>query len=245
MHPPSGMCEISPGSAFRRGIPLYWDADRELHPCGDSTVEPIVRRAQLTLTRRVTLVDDPQLRKALKKKVLAAYTADPEARIIDELGLHHGASRVDVAVVNGQLHGYEIKSDQDRLVRLRTQIPVYNSVLDRVTLIVGQRHAAKAPRLVPPWWGVKAAEYGPRGGVRFTTIRASKPNPHVNPLSIARLLWRDEALILLEQLGQARGSSGKARLDLYLHLSEVAPLHRLRAHVRESLKKRTTWRFGQ
>lgn len=187
---------------------------------------------------------DPELRDALKRRVLVRHQHDPETRVIDELGLAHGTSRIDIAVVNGQLHGIEIKSDRDRLVRLESQMAAYNAVLDRVTLVVGARHVEAALQAVPTWWGVMLAQVGPRGGIHFQSLQRARRNPAVEPLAVAELLWRDEALTLLEQLGAARGLSGARRAALYTRLAEVAPLVRLRAHVRERLRARTEWRFG-
>lgn len=150
-------------------------------------------------------MDDKQLRKALKQKVLGAHARAPNTRIIDELGLDHGASRVDIALVNGILHGFEIKSERDTLSRLGGQMQVYNSVLDRVTLVTCSRHADAALRTVPRWWGVKVAEVGPRGGIRFQSLQHPRNNPALQSIAIARLLWRDEALMLLEKIGQERG----------------------------------------
>src|SRR6266446_8136444 len=102
-------------------------------------------------------MNDHQLRQALKRKVLARYAKDPDTCIVDELGLRHGAARVDIAVVNGIIHGFELKSDKDNLKRLPHQIQIYSSVLDKVTLVVGMRHAHEATKLVPDWWGIKIA----------------------------------------------------------------------------------------
>ena len=74
-------------------------------------------------------MNDHQLRRALKSKVLARYAKDPDTRVVEELGLRHGLARVDVAVVNGIIHGYELKSDKDNLKRLPHQIQVYSSEL--------------------------------------------------------------------------------------------------------------------
>ena len=82
----------------------------------------------------LSIMNDPRLRRALKSKVLARYAKDPDTRIVDELGLRHGIARVDIAVVNGIIHGYELKSDKDNLKRLPHQIQIYGSVLDKVTL---------------------------------------------------------------------------------------------------------------
>src|SRR5713226_6200533 len=76
---------------------------------------------------------DSQIRDALKSDLLARYSQDPDTVIIDELGLRHGASRIDVVVVNGNLHGFELKSDRDTLKRLPRQTGIYNSILDFVT----------------------------------------------------------------------------------------------------------------
>jgi hypothetical protein len=190
-------------------------------------------------------VDDRQLRDALKRKLSAAHAEDLQARIIDELGLQHGISRIDVAVVNGRLDGYEIKSDRDTLNRLPAQMAVYNSVLDRITLVAGSRHIEKSLRLTPEWWGIKLAELGPRGGIRFQTVRSAKNNPCVDAISVARLLWRDEAIRLLEHLGEVRGVAKKPRAQLYALLADVAPIDLLRSHVRECLKRRTAYRFGE
>lgn len=187
-------------------------------------------------------MDDKQIRKALKQKVLTAHARAPDTRIIDELGLDHGAARVDVALVNGILHGFEIKSERDTLNRLPGQMPIYNSVLDRVTLVTCARHAEAVLQAVPSWWGVKVAEVGPRGGTWFHSLQRPRNNPSLQPLAIARLLWRDEALMLLEQIGEARGLVGKPRATLYARLAEAAPLKLLRSYVRERLKKRITWR---
>jgi hypothetical protein len=49
--------------------------------------------------------------------------------MLDEFGLEHGEVRVDVAVINGELHGYEIKSERDTLERLPRQVKAYSAVL--------------------------------------------------------------------------------------------------------------------
>ena len=53
---------------------------------------------------RVTLIDE-----------LNRINAQHDYRIIEELAVCDGEARVDVAVANGRLCGYEIKSDADTL----------------------------------------------------------------------------------------------------------------------------------
>ncbi|HUS11234.1 MAG TPA: sce7726 family protein [Pyrinomonadaceae bacterium] len=187
-------------------------------------------------------MNDQQLRRAVKKKVLAHYAKHPDTRIVDELGLRHGIARVDIAVVNGIIHGYELKSNKDNLKRLPHQIQVYGSVLDKVTLVVGIRHANEATKLVPDWWGIKIATVGSRGAFEFESYRTARTNPSLDPLSVCKLLWRDEALTLLAELGEAEGVRHKPRAIVYSRLSQVAELGHLQERVRRQLKSRTNWR---
>jgi len=183
-----------------------------------------------------------QLRSAVKRKVLARYQNDPNTRILDELGLRHGAARIDIAVVNGIVHGFELKSDADNLKRLPRQIQIYNSVLDKVTLVVGLRHTKEAERMVPRWWGIKVAAIGARGALDFDDVRRPRKNPEQEAVAVCRLLWRDEALTLLDELGQMKGLRHKPRTLIYSHLAEVADLETLCARVRRQLKFRIDWR---
>jgi hypothetical protein len=187
-------------------------------------------------------MNEYQLRSALKGKVLARYVNDPNTRILDELGLRHGAARIDIAVVNGILHGFELKSDLDTLKRLPNQITIYNSVFDKVTLVVGVRHACDAQMIAPTWWGIKLAKVGPRGGFDFTDLRRARTNPSLEALAVARLLWREEALSLLDEFGEAGPFRHKPRAQVYARLAELSPLDLLRERVRRQLKFRTNWR---
>lgn len=183
-----------------------------------------------------------ELRNELKRSVLARQARDPETRIVDELGLRHGLARIDIAVINGIMHGYELKSDKDNLKRLPHQVQVYNSVLDKITLVVGSRHANEAATLVPNWWGIKIARLTTRGGIEFENHRRAHRNPSVDPLSVCKLLWRDEALTLLDELGGSDGVRHKPRAIVYSRLSQVAGLESLQERVRRQLKSRTNWR---
>jgi hypothetical protein len=64
-------------------------------------------------------------------------------------------------------------------------------------------------------------------------------------MSLAQLLWRDEALDELRQRGQARGLSAKARHYVWERLADVVPLEELRAVVRLRLKARSEWSGGR
>jgi hypothetical protein len=187
-------------------------------------------------------VRDRDVRQALHRKVLKKHHGDTNTLVLDELGLRHGTCRVDIAVVSGYLHGYEIKSDADTLERLPGQVSIYGDVLDRATLVVGERHVEKAKSKIPDWWGIKVAIGGPRGGIDFETERPVKMNSGINAVALAELLWRPETVEILRELGAPERLLRKPRAILYKYLADVVELDELRALIRQRLKARARWR---
>jgi hypothetical protein len=187
---------------------------------------------------------DGEIRRYLKQDLLSTYSNDPDTVIIEELGLRHGYCRVDLAVVNGSLHGFEIKSDRDTFRRLSRQADTYNRVFDFVTLVTGERHADSAMRIAQPWWGIQVAGSGRGSDLRLLEVRKPSENPLPDKLAITKLLWREEALTLLEELGAASGVRSKPRRHVYSRLAEAADLDVVRARVRRQLKSRLDWRSG-
>jgi hypothetical protein len=185
---------------------------------------------------------DRDIREALHRKVLKEHHGDTNTLVLNELGLRHGACRVDIAVVNGYLHGYEIKSDADTLDRLPAQVTAYGAVLDRASLVVGEKYAEKAKAFLPDWWGIRVATVGPRGAINFDTVQPIKTNPFIDPVALAELLWRPEAVEILRELGTPEPMLRKPRAVLYRHLAEVVELKELRDLVRKTLKARVRWR---
>lgn len=191
---------------------------------------------------RFTFTNDKLIRSALKHDLENIYNADPNAKIIEELGITHGAARVDLAVVNGILHGYELKSDLDTLYRLPEQMRLYNSVFDQITLVVGKSHVYDAIKLVPDWWGIIIAKIvNPDEKVSFINIRDAEENPLIDSVSIAKLLWRTEALNILEEMNEAKGVRSKTREIIYERLAFVLDQKTLRKKVRNCLFSRV-WR---
>lgn len=156
----------------------------------------------------------------------------------------YGTARVDLAVVNHRLHGYEIKSDSDSLKRLPGQIRAYNGVLDRITLVVGYKHAHHALSMIPSWWGVMLACENQQGAVALTHARLPRDNPSVDLVAVAGLLWRQEGIALLDELGSSKGMASSTRAVICKRLVETCESDRLRARVRECLKSRQDWRVG-
>lgn len=186
--------------------------------------------------------NDLIIRSALKEILENRHAKDEKVRIIEELGVQHGTARVDIAVVNGIMHGYEIKSDQDTLQRLPEQIDIFNSVFDKMTLVVGKKHLHEAINIVPDWWGIIVAKINTNSPVIFNLIREGELNQGQDSVSVARLLWRQEALNILREKGEAKGFYSKPRDSIYEKLALVLDQKTLREKVRETIFFRTDWR---
>jgi hypothetical protein len=184
---------------------------------------------------------DRDIRAALWSLLDDEHRHDPDTLVLDELGICQGAARADVAVVNGSLAAFEIKSDRDTLARLPAQAEAYQKVFDIVTVIVGERYIERIIRAVPDNWGVMQA-YRDGSSAQLRTVREPQLNSQVDPLGLAELLWRDEALALLEERDLARGLRSKPRRVLWQTIADHLSLEEVGRAVRIQLKARQGWR---
>ena len=140
---------------------------------------------------------------------------------------------------------YEIKSDRDTLERLPEQMNEFNDVFDKLTLVVGKRHLYAAINIVPDWWGIVVAKIDATNKIFFQTIREAGNNQNQVGVSIARLLWKEEALQILEERNNARGVRSKSREFIYQKLARVLDIDTLKEKVRDTLLvSRGDWRSG-
>lgn len=185
---------------------------------------------------------DMDIRSAAKSRLLAHARSCPDTRIVEELGLSHGAARVDIAVINGYIRGIEIKAEADSLFRLQRQVSAYGRVVDLATLVAAERHIDAAAMHLPDWWGIVEARKTAKGTVAFRRLRDEKINRGLDPMTLARLLWHAEVAGLLRQIGADEQLLRSPRAILYAKLVAALPITRLRRAVRETLKARENWR---
>lgn len=189
-----------------------------------------------------TLFKDGDVRRAVYARMLGAAVRNADTLIIDELGLDHGACRIDIAVINGHIRGLEIKAEADTLTRLPAQVSAYGDVVDKASLIVAERHLEAATPLIPEWWGIVLAHRYANGEVALRRLRDEKVNRGADPVTLARLLWRPEVVQMLRDLGHAERTLREPREALYPLLAAAIPRRVLAARVREALKARAVWR---
>jgi hypothetical protein len=183
---------------------------------------------------------DSDVRAAVRSRLHNQYACDPETRIVEEMGVWSGSVRIDVAVINGELTGYELKSERDTLERLPTQADIYSRVFDRMELVVGERHVEKAARVIPCWWGITVASQ--KGElVELVPVRPGAENPSPEPYLIAQLLWKSEAISVMESVGMAKGWRNKPVRAIHERLASELAITQLKRYVRSILKNRVGW----
>lgn len=187
------------------------------------------------------MIKDKDIREYLHKNELSTFKKDPNSIVIDELSVCQGEARVDVAVVNGYLHGYEIKSERDTLSRLPGQQEVYNRTFDLLTLVISSSHLKKARKIIPNFWGIIEVK-NEKGLPSFVKIRSPKKNKKIDSFSVAQLLWKNEALDILVQKGHAKGMKSKPKLILWNKLTDIMSTDELTGIVRSKLKERKNWK---
>lgn len=184
------------------------------------------------------------VRTALLAQLREQYQLDGCTRILNEFAVGGGIARIDVAVVNGQMIGIEIKSDSDTLDRLPSQAAVYNDIFDLVTVVCGNKHFSKVEKLIPDWWRIVSAVKSQKGIV-LSEVRAGSENPCVDPTQIARLLWKEEALYVLEKYGITARLKNKPRAYLVATMCHYLSIHVIQSEVRECIKARVKWRVDE
>lgn len=162
-------------------------------------------------------------------------------RIIEELSICDGDARVDIAVANGKLCGYEIKSDVDTFERLPRQIQYYGTTFDKMTIVVGKKFTDKVADVVPDWWGIKVAYTNKFGNISIKNIRNPKINKSIDAYRLTQLLWKDEMIDILKK-NNIKGISNKSRYKLREIAAETISLNEIKDYVRETIKTRSNWR---
>jgi hypothetical protein len=184
---------------------------------------------------------DADIRSALIQMLRLEHADDNDTIIINELGVLHGQTRVDVAVINGIIHGFEIKSECDTLHRLENQMKDYNMVFDRMTIVVAEIFLEKVKEIVPRWWGIVVVK-NKNGVPVLRPVRKGRKNSSVDPFSLVHFLWKDEAIDVLKEKGLHRGYLSKPKSKIYEHLVENVSLYEIKSIVNHQLKSRQGWR---
>jgi hypothetical protein len=184
------------------------------------------------------------IRLALRASLALTHSRESSCAIIEELGLCDSEARIDIAVINGAMHAYEIKSNRDTLKRLPQQQDQYAKCFDTVTVVVGSKHAGIVASVIPDWWGI--IETIDKNG---TTLLESRREPGINgqvdSTALVKFLWKPELVAVLSSGDVSLQSISKlSRHELRELAVATIPHVTLARHVREQIKARGEWRSG-
>jgi len=186
-------------------------------------------------SKKQLITRDCDIRRVLLANLKGRYNNPAYDLILEEFGCN--SARADIAVVNGSLHAFEIKSDSDTLDRLPSQIEAYQGVFEYVTLVCGDRLLDRARRSIPEWWGLQKAEYD-GNEVVLSSVKEPKLNPSLDPLALAGMLWKTEALACLRKYGHRVATSRNTADEVSRAVAECIPVPVLTDEVRQAIKAR-------
>lgn len=181
------------------------------------------------------------IRKNLRLWVETHMKPNPTDVMIDELGFSNSTAkkapdktfRADLALANGRLVGFEIKSGNDSLRRWPSQCEAYFRVFDEIWLCTHGKHLEKALSMTPNEAGIILVD--DLGGM--AVMRKASPHKRLSVYDLTGLLWREE----LEALCQNHNLSFKKR-DTKPVLREIVsrsvPADLVRKFVLKCVKQR-------
>lgn len=183
---------------------------------------------------------DADIRHILHQTELWPFINDANSRVVRELKLSVARARIDLAVLNGSFHGYEIKSARDTLQRLPAQIEAYTKVFDYLTIVTEEKYCDKIIEIAPDWVGVLVCSN--IKGQEVNTVRKGNLNPYRDGFHLADLLWKEELISILTELRipfkkKHRNWLLCETLAANIKVTELANI------VRERLKMRTNWKI--
>jgi hypothetical protein len=176
---------------------------------------------------------DAQLRRLL----MNSRAVRGDDLVVEELWLPSGRCRADVAVVNEELTGFEIKAGRDRLDRLPQQILEYDSLFRYSNIVTVPAHLRAVEKMVPVTWGVWVA-LGEGRTLRLRCLRAASANLRRDCGRMARLLTRDECITKLKALAIAKGTSGLSKDALTQRVGRALTMRMLDSYLCECLHAR-------
>lgn len=186
---------------------------------------------------------DFEIRKSLHRNLLTDYSSS-ESLILDELKVCNGNAIMDVTVINGSLIGFEIKSANDNLSRLTSQMSFYNKVFDFITVVTCNNHLNGVIKTVPSKWGIWVVE---KDGdeIKKVETRVASINEYTDSFSIAQFLWKTEIVDLINKRNLDKKICNKRKWIQWQYLANSLELQDLKNEVRSYLKSRTDWKTSR
>jgi hypothetical protein len=155
--------------------------------------------------------------------------------VINEFPVANWSRRADLAVANGKLQAFEIKSDYDSLRRLDGQIALFATRFDKVVVVTTSRFLSAAVERLPPYVEIWEA-FRDNGSIDLRIARRGQTREIKNRHILASYLQKPELVSLLRSSGiEANAALSRDEMEALL---VGVPLVRLRSFVLDRLKQR-------
>jgi len=158
-----------------------------------------------------------------------------DATIINEMVVANWSRRADLAIANGSLQAFEIKSDFDSLKRLDGQLKIFKSSFEKVTIVCAPKFTCEVSKRVSSDVGVVEFQSN-NNGVRFKVIQKGRICSRLNKVVYLGFLLKSELKDLLNQHGIT--FSNELHRDYLEVLASKLSLTKIREFVITSIKNR-------
>lgn len=183
-------------------------------------------------------MNDPEIREVLLKKFVDKYKNADSCLILEEVGIMHGSSIVDLTVISKFYNqAFEIKSAQDSLTRLPKQLKDYIQVFDYITIISQPSHLEEIKGIAPHFVGIMLAY--DNGDLEY--VRQPTANSFVRKEKLIQLLWRDEVYKILRENGHKK-ISHLSNAKVKKLACSTYDIKAIREMVFNVLKSRSDWK---
>jgi hypothetical protein len=158
-----------------------------------------------------------------------------DAVIINEMVVANWSRRADIAIANGRLYAFEIKSSFDNLKRLPGQVDLFSSYFDKVTVVAASKFVPKILETYPTEIGVLEV-IDQSGSAKIRQARAGRLNETRDPLVLSDFLTKAELSKLLRSEGIAAppNSTRRALVELIYRL----PSSSIKKYVLSKIKEK-------
>ncbi|EGO6705200.1 sce7726 family protein [Enterococcus faecalis] len=178
---------------------------------------------------------DKDLRVLTLTELRKKHYGEKDTKIINEMGLINGASRIDIAVVNGVLHGYELKSESDNLTRLPNQIINYNRIFERMTIVTDRKYIEPVKEIIPDWWGIMTVRKDKKG---LVSLKKGRKIATQDEEALLNLLWKEEYNDLIDILGYPKSYKKMRKKEIFDLVLKDERKSTIKKYIYDALRKR-------
>jgi hypothetical protein len=176
--------------------------------------------AAFDILKVVGLRDEYIYKAALTHRILMGKHNLRTACMLNEF--RTGSSKADIAILNGTMTVYEIKSERDSLSRLEQQLANYRKVFAAVFVIAGENHVEAVLKAAPSDIGVMSLSHR----YQIKTLREAENSPsRICPLTAFDALRTKEAVEILLYLGLEvpKVPNTRMRIELRRQFENLSP----------------------